>query len=237
MSDTIQEVGREKPDWLAALEHDPADGPRVHRVGELLPPGYAVYLRLFHPFLPWGVDPYSADESQRRTWKSLAVEAGATFGSELMWRSLEPVIPIIEGGGRRYQVAEGDLDPSTRRRLFSVLSAHTRSQPLYFFYGLSTLITGHGPILFRADIDSVEQVVALARSERFSTVESPEAVWPEDRSWVFFTDYDLVSTYIACNRTLGSALAADDRLETCEVSRDTRIDDNADNPNVPPGSP
>ena len=78
MSDTIQEVGREKPDWLAALEHDPADGPRVHRVGELLPPGYAVYLRLFHPFLPWGVDPYSADESQRRTWKSLAVEAGAT---------------------------------------------------------------------------------------------------------------------------------------------------------------
>ena len=39
------------------------------------------------------------------------------FGSELMWRSLEPVIPIIEGGGRRYQVAEGDLDRSTRRRL------------------------------------------------------------------------------------------------------------------------
>ena len=77
----------------------------------------------------------------------------------------------------------------------------------------------------------------LGALERFSTVESPEAVWPEDRSWVFFTDYDLVSTYIAGNRTLGSALAADDRLETCEVSRDTRIDDNADNPNVPPGSP
>ncbi len=147
------------------------------------------------------------------------------------------MIPIVEGGSRRYGIAEGELDPLRRRRLFLVLGAHKAPQPLYFYYELSTLVGGHRPDLFRAGIEAVEEVIATARSERFSTVESPEVVWPEDRSWVFCTDYDLVSTYIASDRTIAAALTADPQLETAEVSRDTRIDDNADNANVPPGTP
>jgi hypothetical protein len=231
MSLAIERVGSAKPDWLQELSHDPADDPHVHRVGELLPAGYAAYLRLFHPFGPWGIDPYLADESDRRSWKSLAAEAGAQFGPELTWRTLEPVIRLIEGGGRRYAVAEGNLDPVVRRRLFSVLAAFTAPQPTYFYYGLSSVVTGNGEVLLRAPLDAIEEVVAAVREgEIDAAVETPELVWPEDRSWVVCTDYDLVSTYIASNRMLASALISDERLEVVEVSRQTRVDDRADDP-------
>jgi hypothetical protein len=52
-------------------------------------------------------------------------------------------------------------------------------------------------------------------------VSEPELVWPEDRSWVVCTDFDLLSTYIACNRTLAKALTDDSHLEVAEVSRRT----------------
>jgi len=55
-------------------------------------------------------------------------------------------------------------------------------------------------------------------------------VWPEDRSWVLCTDYDLVATYIACNRALARALTDDGLLEIAEVSRRSRVDDHADDP-------
>lgn len=42
------------------------------------------------------------------------------------------------------------------------------------------------------------------------------------------TDYDLDSTYIACDEDLAEAILADPTLEALQVSRDTRVDDAAD---------
>ena len=234
MDSAIERVGNAKPDWLEGLSRDPADGAHVHRVGELLPAGYATYLRLFHPFAPWGVDPYLADASEFRSWRSLAEEAGVEFSGELTWRTLEPVIPIVEGGGRRYAVPEGELDPIVRRRLFSILSAFTAPQPTYFFYGISALVMGQEALLLRASLDAVEKVIAAVREGDINAaVESPELVWPEDRSWLLYTDYDLVSTYIASNRAVASALIADEHVEAVEITRQTRFDDRADDPAPP----
>jgi hypothetical protein len=226
MGSAIERVGDSKPEWLDALPHDAADDQRVHRVGELLPDGYEAYLRLFHPFGPWGADPRVVDESEYRSWRSLADEAGVEFDGELTWRKLLPVLPVIEGGGRRFAVADGNLDPKVRARLFSALSAATPGQPLYLYYGISMVVTGGEPVLFRTPIDAIEATIAIASET--AAVESPELLWPEDRSWVVCTDYDLVATYVACNRALAGRLTDDSRLEIAEVSRQSRIDDRAD---------
>ena len=81
-------------------------------------------------------------------------------------------------------------------------------------------------MLFRAPIDALDAIIAAA--SRTAAVESPELVWPEDRSWVVCTDYDLVATYIACDRALARALMEDGHLEITEVSRRSRVDDRAD---------
>jgi hypothetical protein len=56
----------------------------------------------------------------------------------------------------------------------------------------------------------------------------PEFVWPADRSWILNTDYDLDSTYVACDEDLAEAILADPTLEALPVSRDTWVDDGAD---------
>ena len=221
----IERAGHAKPEWLTELSHDPLDGETVHRVAELLPPGYEAYLRLFHPFRIWGSDADSTDGSSRRTWKALADEAGASFGGELTWRSLQPALPLTEGR-RPYEVDEGHLDRVTRRELFSTLDAHTSPGSVYFFYGLAAVVAGHDSVLFRAPAGAVEEVVAAARSEGLG--ESPELAWPEERAWLLCSDYDVTSTYIASDRALADALIDDTQLEIAEVSRDARIDGRAD---------
>ena len=68
---------------------------------------------------------------------------------------------------------------------------------------------------------------SIAGSEGFAA-ETPELVWPDDRSWVICTDYDLTSTYIGSDRKLAGVLMDDSQLEIVEVTRDTRVDNAAD---------
>jgi len=65
----------------------------VHRVSELLPPGYESYFRVFHPFVPWKADPAQpVEKALRHSWAELAAEAGIEFHNQLSWCSLEPVL-------------------------------------------------------------------------------------------------------------------------------------------------
>jgi hypothetical protein len=214
------------PRWLEEKRKDPQDR-WVHHVDELLPDGFEAYLRLFHPFLPWGADPATTDVGDHRTWRSLAIEAGVEFNGRLTWRQLEPVLPI-EDTGRRFQVGHGNLDPAVRARLFSLLRANTAPQAAYFFYGLSAILSDrHRAALFEAPLNSADDVWPIAGSEGFAA-ETPELVWPEDRSWAICTDYDLTSTYIGSDRNLAGVLMDDSQLEILEVTMDTRVDNAAD---------
>lgn len=229
----IQRIGDELPDWLTlpSEREEGSKGLRPVRLRELLPGGFDAYLRLFHPFRPWMSEPDDPDESKLRTWRSLAEEAGVEFTPQLTWGSLEPALPLGPNGrGRPFAVDEGTLHPVVRRHLFPILGAHTDSATCNCYFGLSAIIGGDGrAVLLQASLDALDDVCALARAEGWSS-ESPEYLWPEDRSWVLCTDYDLDSSYLAAGRELAAAVSAERRLESASVSPDTRVDRRADEP-------
>jgi hypothetical protein len=215
--------------WLPPAEARPT---HVYRVRELLPSGYVSYLRIFHPFVAgeWAEAGLDTPPGPR-TWRSLAAEAGVVYHPELVWRSLEPVIGGAEGP-RPLWVREGLIDDPTRSALFDALSYMTGNQPAFFYFGLARIVWGLEPSLFSAPVPAVEAACASAwadvKLEESGWPAGPEYVWPRDRSWLLSTDYDLTSSYIACNKTLGDVLIADDQIEVLPVSLDTRIDDDAD---------
>lgn len=200
---------------------------RVHHVDELLPEGYDRYLRLFHPFVPWASTPAEAvPKDSRRSWQSLAHEAGVTFHNELSWRSLEPVVPVLTDGGRRYATYEGQLERATANRLLTALAEASPRQPTFFVYshpGCLIATPNHEPLAFRGRADELDAV-----HEEAGQVLGPTYIWPEDRRWLVTTDYDLVSTYVACGSETAEGLMADGELELLPVTRSTRIDNGSD---------
>lgn len=201
-----------------------------HTLAELLPAGFMRYVRLFHPFK--SADPKGSDETlpgSVRSWESLAEEAGAVFHPEITWRTLRGVLGGPDGP-RPYWVSEGRLDEPARSALFRLL-AQRGEQDAYFLYDLGAVVRGLSPLLYRASITLYREVQDAANQDLGGVDRStpgPEFVWPADRSWIVNTDYDLDSTYIACEEDLAEAILTDPTLEALPVSRDTRVDDAAD---------
>lgn len=204
-----------------------------HTVAELLPPGFARYLRVFHPFLP--ADPKDPDKmlpGPARSWESLAKEAASVFHPEITWRSLLAVLGGPDGP-RPYWVSAGRLDEPARSALFALL-AEQGEQDAYFLYNLAPQIRGGSPLLYRASVSryaEVQEASDLDLGDEDESMPGPEFVWPADRSWIVNTDYDLVSTYVACGEDLAEAILTDQTLEALPVTRDTRVDDGADHIN------
>ncbi len=200
-------------------------------VAEILPGGYPRYVRVFHPFLPSGSDhPDYPVPGSARTWRSLAEEAGVVFHAEIAWESLIDVL-----GGRRAQtrpfwVSEGRLDEPARSALFGLLTDRGPSAA-YFLYHMGAMARGRPPLLFRAavaDFGLVQTVAEEDLGDRSDGAPTPEWVWPMDRSWVVNTDYDLVSTFVACDSQLADAILASERCEALPCATLTRVDAGAD---------
>lgn len=222
-------LGPEREFPIGGLDEDLTDP--VHTVAELLPDGFARYLRVFHPFLP--ADPSDPDRmlaGPARTWLSLAEETGAVFHPEIMWWSLIDALGGEQAEERPFWVSEGRLDEPTRSALFGLLAERGRTDT-YFLYGLGAIVRGQPQLLFRAPVADYREVQAAADlllEEVDETGPGPEWIWPIDRSWVVNTDYDLESTYIACDEDLGEAILSSAAIEALPVSRDVRVDNGAD---------
>lgn len=102
-----------------------------------------------------------------------------------------------------------------------------------YFFGVGAVVTGVGPLLCRAPVDAVEAVRAMAARDCGAPVRGPEITWPEDRTWVVYIDYELSSSYVACDTDLASSLLSGSALEFLPVALDTRIDSNCDTLNSP----
>lgn len=228
------ELGPELEFPLGAIDDGLTDP--IHSVAELLPDGYAHYIRVFHPFLP--ADPRNPDltlPGPPRTWRSFADEVAAVYHPEISWWSLIDALGGEDAKSRPYWVWEGRLDEPARSALFKLL-ARQKARPVSYLYYLSGLIRGEGPLLYSAPLDAHHQVHAAASAilgGRPDEVPGPEFVWPIDRSWVVNTDYDLASTYVACDEPLAESILNDVDLEALPVSRSMRVDDGADEVNRP----
>lgn len=203
-----------------------------HVVGELLPPGFDRYLRIFHPFVSWDAEPNSPSEIGRRTsWEDLATQAGVPFGPTLTWRQLEAVLPLSpDGQSRPWAVWAGYLDRTTSDALFESLDDGANGS-YYIAFGLAAInaTDEHRPIMFQADsLEARREVVDRVREMGAASVEGPEHVWPGDQSWIVCSDYDLSSTYVAAPHHSAIRIMHNPVIEALEVDLETRVDDRAD---------
>lgn len=234
----VQIADAAEAEWLEHLQspYDTSgEGYRLTDVG--LPEGYERYVRIFHPFVPWEAS--SEDFIPRelcRTWREMAQIAGVQYHAELMWSSLEPVL-AVEHDRRDFAVLEGALDLATRRALTSALVGASANTTAFYWYSLTAAMNGKDPVVLSAGVADAEQVFTYARQHDLAVTNNPEYIWLVDRSWVVMTDWDLTSTYVACDAALADSLLADPGLEAVEVGPTTRVDDYADTLNRDPGSP
>lgn len=222
------ELGPEQEFPLGLIEDGRTDP--IHTVAELLPDGYAVYLRVFHPFVPADPgDPAATLPGPVRTWRSLAEEAGAVFHPEITWWSLIDALGGEDSEVRPYWISDGYLDEPVRSGLFDLLGGGA-DREAYFLYNLAGIMWADGPLLYRGKLRD-HGLIQAAAMERLRSDTGPEFLWPIDRSWLVNTDYDLVSTYVACDDELAQRVLDSPDIEALPVSREMRVDDGADSIN------
>ncbi|MFE6041426.1 hypothetical protein [Streptomyces sp. NPDC056452] len=192
-----------------------------HVVSELVPSGFEAYVRIFHRFA-------ATDGSGRtRTWKTWAEDAGISFHPELSHLTLPDEFRFP--GEPMWQTEEGVLDGPSRQALARCLAGVTGAQSVCFAYDLAAVSWGEDEPLVRrsslADLEAVRAEVADRVGE-----DGPEFWWPDDRSWVVTTDWDLLSTYVGCSVETAERILGDDGLEALPVTARTRVDWFADRP-------
>lgn len=201
--------------WLHDRLGGSEDGPG-HVVSELVPSGYEAYVRVFHRF-------EATDGSGRsRTWESWAQDSNVPFHPEISHRWLPR--QELSTGQPLWVANDGALDERSRRALAHLLGMVSGEQAVYFAYDLSAMLWGDddGPLVRHSSLADLENV---RESVRDLVGESgPEFWWPQDRSWVVTTDYDLLSTYVGCSAQTSELLLADDELEILPVTLQTRVD-------------
>ncbi|GGV18187.1 hypothetical protein GCM10010495_36270 [Kitasatospora herbaricolor] len=210
--------------WLrAALA--PSDDRPGHVVAELVPGGFAAYLRIFHRF-------ETADGSGRtRRWRDLAQESGALFHGELSHHRL---LGADGPDGRPlWQPVDGEPDAGSRQALVRALAGTTGGRPVFFGYDLALLVRGaDGPAVRSSPPDRPESVRA-DMTDSHAYLVGPEFWWPQDRSWVVTSDYDLVSGYIGCSAEPAERILAEPGIEALPVTLRTRVDFSSDQLNRP----
>ncbi|MFE9636458.1 hypothetical protein [Streptomyces sp. NPDC006463] len=204
--------------WLQERLGRSGTGPG-HVVSELVPSGFEAYVRIFHRF-------EAVDGSGRtRRWRTWAEEGGIAFHSELSHLSLPDEHDAA--GEPVWQTEEGDLDDRSRGALARLLAGMTGDQEVYFAYDLAALCRGEEePLVRRSCLTDLESVREEVKGRVGS--DGPEFWWPQDRSWVVTTDYDLLSTYVGCSNETAEQILGDDELEALPVTSRTRVDWYAD---------
>lgn len=162
-----------------------------------------------------------AEGWQRVTWRELFTRAG--------WSLQPPDFPRCDNWTRCKGVAEiydaddlsgpdeGRLDRASHNRLGQLLASYMdageQSRCVYYSAFLTT-DDWDSPGIARAgllaDIDT-----AWTRTDLRT---SPSNIWPDDRSWLFGTDYDSFMSVLSGPEDLIALVEADDFLETVRIT-------------------
>lgn len=220
------QLGPERDLLRAVPRH--ASGEWEHIVADLLPTGFPRYLRVFHPFLPADpADPKRNLAGPAMTWRVLADRARVKYHSEMSSSSLNRALGGAHEEHRPFWLHEGRLHDPSRAALFRQLAVW-RITDAYFLFDLGVVVRGHPPLLYQASVADFARVQTMANEEIGEdddySAPGPEYVWPLDRAWIVNTDYDLESTYVACDDRLADAILGDPSIEALPVSLESRID-------------
>jgi|SRR5690625_1756894 len=108
---------------------------------------------------------------------------------------------------------EGSLEEESLQALIAVLSEHTAPAALRdcsAHYGLVLFMAGCVSVVYAGELGDVPALVESRDGTRFT----PSNIWPADRSWLVYTDFDLLATRVSGSAELIDALCADTRLDT-----------------------
>jgi hypothetical protein len=112
---------------------------------------------------------------------------------------------------------EGSLDAKSLEVLIAVVAPHTAAQALAdcaFYYG-EVAFMGDGATVFAGDFRDLPTFVRSERSHELT----PNNIWPGDRSWLIYTDYDLNATRVSGSTELIEALSKHQDLDTIRCER------------------
>jgi hypothetical protein len=107
--------------------------------------------------------------------------------------------------------------------LVETLEQFTPAQSCWFWYALGLSITPPGPRLYCGDL---RDVFSLLEQEGVRAM--PEYWWPQDRSWLVNSDWDLTFTLLGGSAGLIQRCLESRDTEALPVTPTTRIDDFAD---------
>lgn len=206
-------------------------------VASVVPPVFAAYARLLHPFAS------RVGDSGELAWREVAADTDLRIGPGTSFLAValagdlrSPPGPLV------LAPSQGSLPASCIGPLTRVLGSLSAEPEdcrfgLWDGYGwateasLSVLLpagAGHRPgleapgrdyIVFRGGLDQPARLEAGAR-------QTPNLWWSSDRSWLVATDIDLESTYIGGSRDLVEVLRGEPGLEVLAVSPgDPLVDD------------
>jgi hypothetical protein len=165
---------------------------------------------------------------ERVRWRRLAGQYNLVFHAEINDKSFSN--RMTKRSWPKYLIGpgEGTLSGGCAERLAELLASRTGDQSCYFTYFPTAVADSDHQFALRARLADIDAV--LGAEDVYST---PEYWWPEDFSWCVCSDWDLTFTLVGCSRTLADDILADDLLETIEARADHRVDDRADNINLP----
>lgn len=159
---------------------------------------------------------------RRVKWSTLAERHGLLFHPEFNANSFRVIFPR---SWPRYLhgPAEGYLELNAYTRLTKALSRFIEPQFVYVKMPDMWKAADDAPRVFRGAIHEVVEFLREAAPNQ-----SPEYVWPEDRSWCVNSDYDLNFTLVGGASELIAVLIREDELESIEISQEMRVDYLAD---------
>ncbi len=109
--------------------------------------------------------------------------------------------------------AEGTIDAPTGERLLTVLAGHTAGgleAPCFVYYAAIDSPDSWDRLVLAGPLRAVFDAARHATGRAMT----PDNIWPADRSWLLFTDYDLWATRLIGRPEVVAALENDSVLET-----------------------
>lgn len=200
----------------------------------MIPEGFEAYPRLFHP----------VQVDHRERWRDVAERNGRIVHPEMQFHLISTPRgqTPTELYGKR-EPRHGTLELEERRPLVEHLRDATTTPDRCWFalwegfgglddggVGARVALPHRNYLLYGGTIDR-----ALESPMPFD--QSPNLWWPEDRAWLVASEIDYAWTFVGGARDLIAALVADARLETLEVTLDTKVDDTADGVNAALNNP
>lgn len=158
-------------------------------------------------------------------WAELTRRLGMQFVPTLSAASFTRQFP--GGSWPRHLIGpdEGKLVGSERDALVSVLRSHTDTDRILFrFWFLATTDWRGSDKVFEGTLDEAD----LFPDEGLGVRCTPTHWFPEDRSWLVCSDYDLTFSLVGGSEHMVQQLLDHPALECVRVTSDTRVDWKAD---------